>query len=94
MEKDRDVPGGDPQFFRDVVAGLLFEHSQRDDGSLDLAELFDAFMQPDALFRARDEVIGGRVFRRQRVIVEAVVRLRTEMPAPAVPRCIADHRRQ
>jgi thioredoxin len=80
---------------RDVLAGLLVEHPQRHNGTLDGAELLDARPKPDVLFGACDRLVGAGPARvGQLHAVDVLVRPRDEMPAPAVSRDVARDRHQ
>jgi hypothetical protein len=93
MEEHGDVTCRNSQSLAHVLARLLFEHSQRHDGPLDLAELFDALAQAHVLFGPRDEVVGGRsVLAGEGIDGQAVVRLRAEVPAATVACGVPHHR--
>lgn len=92
MEKNGDVPGGDPQRLRYVLAPLFLNHAESDDSSLDFAELFDALAEPDVVLGPCEEIVGRRgPLAGEWMIVEAVVRPRTKMPPPPVAGGVAHH---
>ena len=60
VQEDGDVPGGDAQRGRDVLARLLLEHAQRDHRVLDGAELLHARAQAHVLLGRAIAVVRGR----------------------------------
>ena len=66
MEEDVDVIARDAERGRDVFTVALFEHAERDDRALRVAELAHACAQANVIFGARECLFRGRVGRNAR----------------------------
>jgi thioredoxin 1 len=84
------VAFGDAEELGDIFPGPLFEHAQRDDRSLDVAELRNAGAQADMFLGPHDElVLKNHIDIGSLLTLELFVGASTKVPAPVIARCVA-----
>src|SRR5690349_11063702 len=92
MKKDIHMPPRDTEDRRDVLAALLLEEPQHDDGPLGLAELLDASSKANVLLGGSQQLLGRCAARRRLDALDRAMRTGDVVPSPPVPSGVSSDR--